>query len=163
YLSSEGNAFTTRTASQIVQQHFNPGEIGSPGGPLFGVQFSSLSCSDIAGASTSTAGPKSAPLGLSADPGGLPLYNNGAVVGGIGVIADGMYGADLNVNDIDIDVDELIAVAGARGFDAPVNRRANRISVDGRTLRYVDSEAIASNPATAPSFGTLPGTLLAVT
>src|SRR5262249_29672806 len=86
YLSSEGNAFTTRTASQIVQQHFNPGEIGSPGGPLFGVQFSSLSCSDIAGASTGTAGPKSAPLGLSADPGGLPLYKNGTVVGGIGVI-----------------------------------------------------------------------------
>ena len=47
YLSSEGNAFSTRTASQIVQENFNPGEIGSPGGPLFGVQFSSLSCSDV--------------------------------------------------------------------------------------------------------------------
>jgi hypothetical protein len=42
YLASEGNAFTTRTASQIVQEHFNPGEIGQPGGPLFGVQFSQL-------------------------------------------------------------------------------------------------------------------------
>ena len=126
YLSSEGNAFSTRTASQIVQENFNPGEIGSPGGPLFGVQFSSLSCSDVV-ATGVTPGPKPSPLGLAADAGGLPLYKNGIVVGGIGVIADGLYGLDLNVGDIDQDLDELIAVAGARGFDAPANRRADRI------------------------------------
>ena len=39
YLSSTGNAFSTRTASQIVQDHFNPNEFKQPGGPLFGVQF----------------------------------------------------------------------------------------------------------------------------
>ncbi len=33
YLSSEGNAFSTRTASQIVQEHFNPGEINAAGRP----------------------------------------------------------------------------------------------------------------------------------
>jgi uncharacterized protein GlcG (DUF336 family) len=162
YLSSEGNAFTTRTASQIVQENFNPGEVGSPGGPLFGVQFSQLSCSDVIGLSTGTAGPKASPLGLAADPGGLPLYKNGTVVGGIGVIADGVYGLDLNINDVDQSVDELIAVAGARGFDAPDLRRANRITADGRTLRYVDSESLASNPALAPAFGSLPGALLTV-
>ncbi len=150
YLSSEGNAFSTRTASQIVQENFNPGELGSPGGPLFGVQFSSLSCSDVVTAGV-TPGPKPSPLGLAADPGGLPLYKNGIVVGGVGVIADGVYGLDLNIRDIDVDLDELIAVAAARGLDAPVNRRADRITADGRTFRYVDSEAIASNPATAPA------------
>ena len=35
YLSSGGNAFTTRTASQIIQEHFNPRETFSPSGPLF--------------------------------------------------------------------------------------------------------------------------------
>jgi len=45
YLSSEGNAFSSRTASQIVQQHFDPGTSGAPSGPLFGVQFSQLACS----------------------------------------------------------------------------------------------------------------------
>jgi len=147
YLSSEGNAFSTRTASQIVQENFNPGENGSPGGPLFGVQFSSLSCSDV----LTSVGPRPSPLGLSADPGGLPLYKNGIVVGGIGVIADGVYGLDLNINDIDQSLDELIAVAGARSFDAPVNRRADHITVDGRTLRYLDAETILTNPAAAPA------------
>ncbi|MDZ7687095.1 MAG: hypothetical protein U5O39_20825 [Gammaproteobacteria bacterium] len=48
YLStSDGNAFTTRTANQIVQEHFNPGEFNQPSGPLFGVQFSQLACSDF--------------------------------------------------------------------------------------------------------------------
>ena len=164
YLSSEGNAFTTRTASQIVQQNFNPHETGSPGGPLFGVQFSSLSCSDVmlAASVTATAGPRASPLGLSADTGGLPLYKNGTVVGGIGVIADAVYGLDLNIQNVDSDVDELIAVAGTSGFSAPNARRANFITVDGRTLRFTDSEAIISNPAAAP-VSPIGGTLITAT
>ncbi|MEM9311533.1 MAG: hypothetical protein AAGA34_08805, partial [Pseudomonadota bacterium] len=49
YLSSGGNAFTTRTASQIVQEHFPPAPTtaGLESGPLFGVQFSQLPCSDL--------------------------------------------------------------------------------------------------------------------
>jgi len=156
YLSSEGNAFSSRTASQIVQEHFNPQENEQPGGPLFGVQFSSLSCSDVnLQIGAGTIGPKRSPLGLSADPGGLPLYKNGTLVGGVGVIADGIYSLDLNIIDVDVDVDELIALAGGSGFSAPTDRRADHITVDGRTLRYVDSETLASNPAAAPPFAAI--------
>jgi uncharacterized protein GlcG (DUF336 family) len=164
YLSSAGNAFSTRTANQIVQSHFNPRESNQPGGPLFGVQFSSLTCSDVVQpASVAQLGPKPSPLGLSADPGGLPLYKNGTVVGGIGVISDGLYSVDLNIFDTDTDADELIAVAGTYGFAAPADIRAERITVDGRTLRYVDSEATATNPAVAPALSNpLPGNWLAV-
>lgn len=163
YLSSEGNAFSTRTAGQIVQQQFNPGEIGQPSGPLFGVQFSQLSCSDLMRRdSDGLAGPKRSPLGLAADPGGLPLYRNGLLVGGIGVISDATYSLDLDITDFDSDADELVALAGASGFAAPVDVRANRITADGRTLRYVDSDALVANPAAAPAFAALPGSLLAV-
>ena len=159
YLSSEGNAFSTRTASQIIQQNFNPGEANQPSGPLSGVQFSQLSCSDInRQASAGTIGPKRAPLGLAADPGGLPLYKTDTVVGGVGVLADGVYTLDLDIVNTDTDVDELIAVAGTFGFAAPTDRRANQITVDGRTLRYVDSEALTSNPASAPPFAAIDGT-----
>ena len=140
YLSSSGNAFSTRTASQIVQQNFNPGELGMPGGPLFGVQFSQLSCSDLSTRFQAgvDAGPKRSPLGLSADPGGLPLYKHGEVVGGVGIVSDPVYGLDPNIWDFDVDEDELIALAATRGFDAPADRIANRVSVDGRTLRFTD-------------------------
>jgi uncharacterized protein GlcG (DUF336 family) len=163
YLSSEGNAFSTRTASQIIQQNFNPGEISSPSGPLFGVQFSQLSCSDLMSRQINGSfGPKRSPLGLSGDAGGLPLYKNGFLVGGIGVITDGLYSLDLNIQNFDKDTDELVAVAGTIGFSAPTDIRANRITADGRTLRYTDSESLVSNPGTSAAFASLPGSLIAV-
>ncbi len=158
YLSSEGNAFSTRTASQIIQQNFNPGENNQPSGPLFGVQFSQLSCSDLNQKATAgTLGPKRSPLGLAADPGGLPLYKNGTLVGGVGAISDGLYSLDTDIRGSDTDVDELIAVAAGNALSAPADRRANQITVDGRTLRYVDSESLASNPAQAPPFAAFNG------
>ncbi len=158
YLSSNGNAFSTRTASQIVQENFNPREFNQPSGPLFGVQFSQLSCSDLMRRDSDGAvGPKRSPLGLAADPGGLPLYKNNRLVGGVGVMADGVYGLDADITDIDQDVDELIAVAGSAGFAAPDDIRANRITADGRTFRFVDSESLASNPALAPAFTNVAG------
>lgn len=152
YLSTEGNAFTTRTANQIVQEHFNPGELRQPGGPLFGVQFSQLPCSDFSQRQGET-GPQRSPLGLSADPGGLPLYKDGTPVGGIGVIVDGIYGIDKNILDLDSDLDELVALAGTVGFEAPTNRRADRITADGKVLRFIDVKTsdLVSNPATAPN------------
>ena len=163
YLSSNGNAFSTRTASQIVQENFNPREFNQPSGPLFGVQFSQLSCSDLMRrASDGSVGPKRSPLGLAADPGGLPLYKNDRLVGGVGVIADGVYSLDADITDFDVDMDELIAIAGTAGFSAPADIRAERITADGRTFRYVDSEALQSNPGAAPAFGALSGALITV-
>ena len=141
------------------------------------MQFSSLPCSDLvarfnpaggssfvtqAGAvaqSPAMIGPKRTPLGLSADPGGIPLYKNGVVVGGLGVMGDNDYGADFEIQDVDRDREEIIALAGATGFDAPVGIRAERITVDGTTLRYADATTAhyLSNPAAAPSFATING------
>jgi uncharacterized protein GlcG (DUF336 family) len=142
YLSSSGNAFTTRTASQIVQENFNPGESGQPGGPLFGVQFSQLPCSDLIRFGEALGGgPRRSPLGLSADPGGMPLYKNGQVVGGVGVLADGVYGLDLSIADFDRDVDEIIAVAAQQGFEPPEDIKGHRITVEGKVFRYADVDA----------------------
>ncbi len=170
YLSSEGNAFSTRTASQIVQEHFNPGIAGTPSGPLFGVQFSQLPCSDLStrfvAAPAAQAGPHRSPLGLSADPGGFPLYKDGTPVGGVGVAADGIYGLAASIDDGDRDGDESIALAGTYGFGAPVARRADRISAGGLLLRYasVDYKDLAGDPASAPGYAALGGAgqLLAV-
>ena len=173
YLSSGGNAFSSRTASMIVQEHFPPSAValGLESGPLYGVQFSQLPCSDLAArfsAAPSPAaliGPKRSPLGLSADPGGFPLYINGVVVGGIGVFSDGLYGFDPEIRDVDRDDEEAIAVAASAGFAAPDAIRAERITVDGTSLRYSDMTVadLASNPAAAPAFATINGPAGALT
>ncbi len=179
YLSSGGNAFSTRTASQIVQQHFPPAPQltqGLESGPLYGVQFSSLACSDLVarfnagggstyvnaatGAELSTAGligPKRSPLGLAADSGGFPLYKNGVVVGGVGVMSDGFYSFDNNILDTDSDDDEYIAVAATKGFEAPEAIRANRISIDGTSLRYSDTTTTGLVATASPSFASING------
>ena len=146
YLSSGGNSFSTRVASQIVQEHFNPGELNQPAGPLFGVQFSQLVCSDLT-VKSGTQGPKPSPLGLSADPGGFPLYKNGQVVGGVGVMADGIYSVDASISDLDESIDEFIALAGTRGFDAPLPLQ--QVTLDGKLVRYSDASmsAVRTNNA----------------
>jgi uncharacterized protein GlcG (DUF336 family) len=162
YLSSEGNAFSTRTASQIVQEHFNPLEALASSGPLSGVQFSSLPCSDLvnrfAGAGAGV-GPMRTPLGLSADPGGVPLYKGGTVVGGVGVLADGIYTLDSNIQDLDADVDEQIALAATFSRSAPEDRRAHRVTVDGKTLRFSDAlfDNVISATRMPPAFASING------
>jgi uncharacterized protein GlcG (DUF336 family) len=165
YLStSHGNAFTTRTASQIVQDHFNPGTMGAPSGPLYGVQFSSLPCSDLmvrfdpTVQATLTQGPHRSPLGLAGDPGGLPLYKNGELVGGLGVKAEGPYRVDENIYNNDYSTDEIEALAGTFGYMAPAGIRADQITAGGLTLRFSDAQPSdwLRNPANATPYGRLP-------
>jgi uncharacterized protein GlcG (DUF336 family) len=145
--STSGNAFTTRTAGFIIQEHFPPGVQFRSGGPLYGVQFSSLPCSDIK--------KPALPLGLSADPGGLPIYKDGVAVGGIGIEGDGLYTVDRDPTDFDQPFEELIAASAVRGFEAPSLIRADNILVDGIRLPYSN---VGSPPAPATiAFGSLPG------
>jgi uncharacterized protein GlcG (DUF336 family) len=170
YLSSSGNAFSTRTASMIVQEHFPPSAAarGLESGPLFGVQFSQLPCSDLSSRFGMAApgqfiGPKRSPLGLSADPGGFPLYKGGVVVGGVGVMADGVYGADPEIQDIDRDDEEAIALAATQGFAAGADIQADRVTVDGTSLRYSDATvADLRTTGPAPALAPADGMLIAV-
>lgn len=148
--STAGNAFTTRTAGFIIQEHFPPGIDFRPSGPLYGVQFSSLPCSDIK--------IPGLPLGLSADPGGLPIYKDGLAVGGVGIEGDGLYTVDRNPADFEQPAEELIAASAIRGFEAPSLIRADNILVDGIRLPYSN---VTTPPAPATiAFGSLPGSIV---
>ena len=147
--STGGNAFTSRTAGFIIQEHFPPGVDFRPGGPLFGVQFSSLPCADIQRPGL--------PLGLSGDPGSVPIYKNGQAVGGVGIEGDGIYTVDRDPTDFDQPFEETIAVSAAKGFEAPQLIRGDNILVDGIRLAYLNVTNVPA-PPTIP-FGSLPGAL----
>jgi uncharacterized protein GlcG (DUF336 family) len=145
--SSNGNAFTTRTASFIIQEHFPPAVDNRPGGPLYGVQFSTLPCSDIAIAGL--------PLGLSGDPGGIPIYKNGVAAGGVGIEGDGLYTIDRIPTDNDQTAEEIIAVYASRGYESPTLIRADNILVEGIRLPFANVESPPAVPLIP--FGSLPG------
>ncbi len=118
FLSSDQNAFTSRTAGYIIQQHFPVGVRNTPNGPLVGVGFSNLFYSDVnrfkvippgfdplnlapdpkalrfADPHTKLVSPgvRGQPVALSSlndSPGGVPIYKGGHLVGGVGVTGDG--------------------------------------------------------------------------
>ncbi len=169
--ASTQNAFTTRTARFIIQDHFPHPVNFTPGGPLYGVQFSNLFGSDITG-SNNVAGFR-VQGAISGDPGGLPLFKDGQPVGGIGVAGDGhdvaarsnlasiltevapaYYGNDpkrfavFNGKE-ESDADEQIALAGQQNFAPADEIQANHIFLDGLRVPYV-----ADKPASGQAFRT---------
>jgi len=86
--SSDENALTTRAIGVLSQ----------PGGPLW--QIGNSNRSD----------------GVIEFPGGVPLYKDGRLVGGIGVSGDG------------VDQDERVAVKGAAGYEPPKAIRVDQVT-----------------------------------
>jgi uncharacterized protein GlcG (DUF336 family) len=158
FFESNENAFTPRTARFIIQDHFPHNVHNTPGGPLYGVQFSSFRGDDV------LRDEQSGFPTLSGDPGGMPIYKNGVKAGGIGVAGDGKdIAARPELLPISLpgsnpdrrvfngreesDFDESVALAGIKGFETPKRIRATNIFVDGLRLPFVRSKAAKGQPA----------------
>ncbi len=169
FLSSNANAFTTRTAAFIIQQHFPPGVRNLPPGPLVGVGFSNLPFSDVnrfkkadfipSSTSPGTLGSAIPLTSLNGIPGGVPLYKNGVLVGGIGVTGDNIVlsdGIGTTASGIEFPPtifiggptkDEDIALAGQRGYEPNSEIFANNVFINGIGLPYVESTAGSTSGA----------------
>lgn len=164
FLSSDQHAFSSRTAGFIVQQHFPPGIVNRPNGPLVGVNFSNLSFTDVnrfksphTAAPGGNSGTNGAPIagvealsGLAGSPGGVPLFKAGHLIGGVGVSGTGR-GPIPALYDIQgipprPDVDEDVALSGQNGFAPPAILFGSRVFIDGIRVPYVNTRTQIAPP-----------------
>jgi uncharacterized protein GlcG (DUF336 family) len=128
-------AYTSRAVGFLAQPFLPPGIAGTDPGPFSvpappvwspfhtGLQaellceaLSSTVAGVAAGACTRAAGLGN---GMALAPGGIPLFKDGRLAGALGVSGDGA------------DQDDLIAAAGSAGYEAPAERRSDRLVIRG--------------------------------
>jgi uncharacterized protein GlcG (DUF336 family) len=143
FLSSNQHAFTTRTAFFIIEDHFPPNLPNVPGGPLYGVQFSSLACTDVVGEDVVTPFDQQG-NGLSGDTGSMPLYKDGCLVGAVGV--DG-------APEPDDALEERAAWTASEGFRPAPAIYGSEVHVDGVRLDFI--EEMPPDDLVAPAYADL--------
>jgi uncharacterized protein GlcG (DUF336 family) len=146
FLSSNQQAFSSRTAGFIIQQNFPPRVLNRPPGPLVGVGFSNLAFSDV-NYFRETDGRRIPGSRLYGSPGGVPLYLEGKLVAGVGVTGDGTEQEDASI--VGEDVDEIIALSGQVGYAPADAIRGSHVFLDGIRVPYVNSAA--RRPGTGPA------------
>jgi uncharacterized protein GlcG (DUF336 family) len=144
YLSSNQHGFTSLTACFITREHFPPGISNTPGGPLYGVPFSSVGGGDvqpngdIAQGRPSVGGP-----GLTGVPGGVPIFKDGRLAGGLGVSGGALdFTLDLCSG---ISEDEIIALGSLGRFTVPEDKRGDVIFIDGIRLLFANADTPPGN------------------
>ena len=133
FLSSNQHAFSTLTACFITRPHFPPGVSNTPAGPLFGVGFSSLPLGNIM------------PNGnaLNDRPGGIPIFKNGCLAGGIGITgAASQFNSQLCTGE---SLDETIALGAVLEYAVPHDKRGDNIFIDGIRFLYSNTAPPAGN------------------
>jgi uncharacterized protein GlcG (DUF336 family) len=116
-----GTAVSNRTIGFGAQPFFPVGIDGSGPGPFFNLYTFDLAHPCTQGSQAADANQ----TGIVFFPGSVPLYKNGALVGGLGVSGDG------------VDQDDYVTNAGAKGFEAPDNIRADQVIINGVRLPYL--------------------------
>ena len=172
FLSSDQHAFTSRTAGFIVQQNFPPGVRNRPTGPLVGVNFSNMSFTDVnrfknpntgrdilstaSGTNGAPIVPPGSPFaaltGLAGSPGGVPLFRDGRLIGGVGVAGRSIAPrrsplpmlADIQVRQT-YDPDEDVALAGQIGFQPAKVFFGSHVFIDGLRVPYVKNKTQLGN------------------
>jgi uncharacterized protein GlcG (DUF336 family) len=117
-----GTAVTSRTISFGAEPLFPAGIDGSGAGPFFNLY--AMDTTNPCTQGFQGGAPNDKKSGIVFFPGSAGLYENGVLVGGLGVSGDG------------VDQDDFVTSAGTKGFEAPTTIRADQITIDSIRLPY---------------------------
>ncbi len=148
FFSNDQAPLSSRTVNFISREHFPPGISNTPSGALFGIENTNRGCSlnatfalgkDIAPA---TALDGASPgKGITTTPGGVPIFRDGRVVGGLGV------------GGISDEEAEFAAFSGIANF-LPTPADPGVIFIDGVALPFVEQTTAPAGSAPGSFTGT---------
>ena len=117
-----GTAITNRTISFGSQRFFPSGLDFAGPGPYRNVLTNDAANPCTQGRDGSNTANQS---GIVFFPGSVPLYKNGVLIGGLGVSGDG------------VEQDDLVAAAGAVGFEPPASIRSDQYKISDVRMPYL--------------------------
>jgi uncharacterized protein GlcG (DUF336 family) len=170
FFSNDQAPLSSRTVRFISGIHFPPGVSNQPPADLYGIENTNRGCTLVGTPAFLSALPPSIALGggpglgiltgktdtmdsnaQAVNPGGVPIFYNNVVVGGIGVVTSS---TDLNVAEYAAFTASTIPRTGSGGNFGPTPAAPGVVFIGGIALPFVSQTALPASVGVGPAPGT---------
>ncbi|MGC0773249.1 MAG: heme-binding protein [Candidatus Acidiferrum sp.] len=169
FFSNDQAPLSSRTVRFISGIHFPPGVTNQPTAALYGIENTNRGCTLVSSAAFQSQIPMSLALGggfgpgvitgktdamdsnpLAVNPGGVPIFYQNVVVGGIGVVTSS---SDLNVAEYAAFVGSTTLRTGPSDNFGPTPAAPGVVSINGVTLPFVTQTSLPASVSVGPVVG----------
>jgi uncharacterized protein GlcG (DUF336 family) len=170
FFSNDQAPLSSRTVRFISGIHFPPGATNQPPADLYGIENTNRGCALVSGAAFQNQIPPSLALGggfgpgvltgkadamdsnpLAVNPGGVPIFYQNVVVGGIGVVASSR---DPNMAEYAAFVGSTTERTGPSDSFGPTPAAPGVVSIAGISLPFVTETSLPAGASVGPVAGT---------
>jgi uncharacterized protein GlcG (DUF336 family) len=170
FFSNDQAPLSSRTVRFISGIHFPPGATNQPPADLYGIENTNRGCALVRGAAFQNQIPPSLALGggfgpgvltgkadamdsnpLAVNPGGVPIFYQNVVVGGIGVVASS---SDPNMAEYAAFVGSTTERTGPSDSFGPTPAAPGVVSIAGISLPFVTETSLPAGASVGPVAGT---------
>lgn len=169
FFSNDQAPLSSRTVRFISGIHFPPGVVNQPTAALYGIENTNRGCTLVSSAPFQSQIPPSLALGggfgpgiltgkadamdsnpLAVNPGGVPIFYQNVVVGGVGVVTSS---GDVNVAEYAAFAGSTTPRTGPSDSFGPTPASPGAVSIGGVTLPFVTQTSLPTNVSAGPVAG----------